>query len=518
MEKIEKIGYGSYGNMFKVKKDGVQYALKQNFRITNAIGTPIIREMSSLLFVRNHPCFSELVEIYPRKPCELPKVISEGDSEDIFYFQFSLEHIDLYTYLYLLESPVKHILKIITDIALGLEYLHKNGMVHLDLKPGNVLINLGKTGYNTKVTNGNKIQMREFVNRIDTMSITAKICDLGFCKSIFGEIPTTPNVMTLFYRAPEILVKKEHGEKADVWSFGALIFEIIYRKCLYETASEIDEEELRALIVHKRPTLTTKDKEYLKLPEKLITSGNPKDRCPFSETSIESNRKRIIESSIFGGDFQEIDNLLGGMLQINPKDRPTITEILDLPMFDDLRSYIEETRKVRFPEVIQKIVIPKVDTRDKMYQFYMTYISPLVEAEKATKAMFFLGLDIMMRCSEGLSLESLDDSELFYVVITTFYIAYKYYSSFIRSQNAFIDSFSIEMTQEIVEKIETCEVNILKLCVYQVYSKTIWDFIPDKSKEKIQLKDAIEFLKSLSPGEHDSNDISRELIKKLIPE
>jgi len=100
----------------------------------------------------------------------------------------------------------------IIQLKNALHYLHSNNIIHRDLKPANIL--LTKSG-------------DEFV---------LKLADFGFARYFRAE-ETQPDghndmVSTLcgspIYMAPELLVENKYNMKADLWSFGVIMYEFIY--------------------------------------------------------------------------------------------------------------------------------------------------------------------------------------------------------------------------------------------------------------------------------------------------
>lgn len=97
------------------------------------------------------------------------------------------------------------------DIARGLEYLHAHSVVHLDVKPANVIVS-------------------------DTH--VCKLADFGCSLKLecSGELSPLTNQLggTYTHRAPELLKGEEVTLKADVYSFGITLWQLITREQPYE--------------------------------------------------------------------------------------------------------------------------------------------------------------------------------------------------------------------------------------------------------------------------------------------
>merc|ERR550532_390726 len=96
--------------------------------------------------------------------------------------------------------PFENVLRYSQELLSGIHGCHVRLIIHRDLKPQNILI--GKDGL--------------------------KICDFGLARNFSLPIkPYTHDVITLWYRAPELLLGAEkYGPEVDIWSAGCIIAEM----------------------------------------------------------------------------------------------------------------------------------------------------------------------------------------------------------------------------------------------------------------------------------------------------
>ena len=74
-------------------------------------------------------------------------------------------------------------------------------------------------------------------------SIAVQIGDFGLAREYGSPLRHyTPIVVTLWYRAPELLLgAKEYSTPIDMWSVGCIFAEFLMKKPLFPGKSEIDE-------------------------------------------------------------------------------------------------------------------------------------------------------------------------------------------------------------------------------------------------------------------------------------
>ncbi|KAH1176056.1 hypothetical protein KIL84_020790 [Mauremys mutica] len=129
------------------------------------------------------------------------------------------EHVDqdLKTYLDKAPAPglpVEKIKDLMRQFLSGLDFLHSNCIVHRDLKPENILV---------------------------TSSGQVKLADFGLARIYSCQMALTPVVVTLWYRAPEVLLQSTYATPVDMWSVGCIFAEMFRRKPLFCGNSEADQ-------------------------------------------------------------------------------------------------------------------------------------------------------------------------------------------------------------------------------------------------------------------------------------
>lgn len=125
------------------------------------------------------------------------------------------------------------------QIAEGLQYLRSQNIIHRDLKPHNILLSDDRK--------------------------TLKIADFGFAKIIGSEMLAETLCGSPLYMAPEILHKKPYTSKADLWSVGVMLFEVLCGSHPFKSIESIVD------LVHKM------DNNVIQIPNNIDISSTCKD-------------------------------------------------------------------------------------------------------------------------------------------------------------------------------------------------------------------------------------------------
>mmetsp|Transcript_18184 Transcript_18184/g.23450 ORF Transcript_18184/g.23450 Transcript_18184/m.23450 type:complete len:363 (-) Transcript_18184:121-1209(-) len=218
-ERTDVIGQGAYGIVYRGRqeKSGDTVAIK---RIPFADSTPeggvpcnVIREIS-LLRELDHPNVVKLLDIIQAAPGGL-YLVFEYVSHDLKTFMDQSQRSDDISER--VGLPLQTVRSFLRQIIAGVGCCHTYRILHRDLKPHNLLIS------------GDGRQV--------------KLADFGLARlSAIPNGPYTFEVVTLWYRAPELLLgSSRYSTSVDVWSIGCIFAEMATGMPLFPGRSDIDQ-------------------------------------------------------------------------------------------------------------------------------------------------------------------------------------------------------------------------------------------------------------------------------------
>ncbi|KPP72284.1 cyclin-dependent kinase 2-like [Scleropages formosus] len=191
-QKVEKIGEGTYGVVYKAKN-----------KITG--------------------------ETVALKKIRLDTLRDVIHTENKLYLVFEFLHQDLKKFMdssSVTGISLPLVKSYLFQLLQGLAFCHSHRVLHRDLKPQNLLINA-----QGEIKLADFGLARAFGVPVRTYTHEVKVM-----------VPCLFQVVTLWYRAPEILLGcKYYSTAVDIWSLGCIFAEMITRRALFPGDSEIDQ-------------------------------------------------------------------------------------------------------------------------------------------------------------------------------------------------------------------------------------------------------------------------------------
>ena len=283
---IKLIGKGTFGEVYKVSKDNKYYALKI-YQIKNDDTSSSNEYKESIKSIENeikilsqldNPFIVKLYEVFSLNPNS--ELLKNNDVEEQKMMCLVLElceNGDLNDKIK--EKKQKNeffseneILQYFYEILQGLYYLHKNRVIHRDLKTLNIFL-----------TENNHI----------------KIGDFGVSKKLINNnIYAYTFVGTPYYLSPEICQNKPYDEKSDVWSLGVVLYELITLNKPFDSESQMG-LFMKILKGKPAPINNTIKHSYSQKLINLVLE-NLLDKDPLTRYSIQ----QTINSGIFNKFFR----------------------------------------------------------------------------------------------------------------------------------------------------------------------------------------------------------------------
>ena len=204
--KKKPIGAGSFAKVYLAKNS------EGNYRALKSIDLSIISDEKKLRVVReleiskemNHPNVVQCFEVIKTDKqwfivCEY---CNAGTFSEIIKQFKNLDNDmrEAYGHYYL------------TQLKDALQYLHNKNIIHRDLKPANILVTRKKSA---KYSINNEV---------------VKLADFGLARYFEQETDTMNATIcgTPIYMSPELVLHNKYNIKADLWSFGVIMYEMMY--------------------------------------------------------------------------------------------------------------------------------------------------------------------------------------------------------------------------------------------------------------------------------------------------
>ncbi|KAF2203627.1 Pkinase-domain-containing protein [Delitschia confertaspora ATCC 74209] len=286
-EAINTLGEGAYGVVTRSRdiRDSSIVAIKQLHILPserhNGIPVTALREISILRSLRHENIINVLDVAASEERLEDVYMVMEYCEQDLASL---MDDQDVRFKL----SEVKCLAK---QLLSGLEYIHRNDIIHRDVKLENILL---------------------------TGKGILKLADFGMSRQ-FERRPLSPGVVTIWYRAPEILLESQHyGPVVDLWSAGLIIGELLLNEPILPGDNSLHQLSLIVML------LGTPEPEGIASLETM--------RCEalrrWQREEMSRGRPNNLNRKFAHDTTEGTVKFLGGLLRWDPNERWTATEAL----------------------------------------------------------------------------------------------------------------------------------------------------------------------------------------------
>ncbi|XP_078270843.1 serine/threonine-protein kinase 33 isoform X2 [Rhinoraja longicauda] len=199
----QRLGQGSYGVVIEAthNRSGKKWAIKKvNREKAGSSAVKLLEREVSILKQVNHEHIIHLEEVFetPKRMYLVTEVCEGGELSAILHRKKNLT-----------ENETRHV---IHSLASAIAYLHKNDIVHRDLKLENILVKNIETS-----------------SELD-MKLNIKVTDFGLSVQKGGvgsDKMLQATCGTPMYMAPEVLSAHQYTQQCDAWSIGVIMYTLL---------------------------------------------------------------------------------------------------------------------------------------------------------------------------------------------------------------------------------------------------------------------------------------------------
>ena len=188
---IKCIGSGSYGNVYIVQDGEKKYAMKR-VKILRQPHKEKINLVNEIRILKYSKCPFILKFIdcrYNGYNIEIiTSMIRYGDLNKVIKRRNGKKFSEPKIWSYFIQT------------SMAIEYLHKNNIIHRDVKTSNIFLD-----------RGDRIVLGDF----------------GVSKILLDKQFTSTCIGTPYYMSPELFAKQNYSKEVDIWALGCVLYELI---------------------------------------------------------------------------------------------------------------------------------------------------------------------------------------------------------------------------------------------------------------------------------------------------
>ncbi|KAF7308627.1 MAP kinase [Mycena chlorophos] len=297
---IREMGSGAYGHVISAGDEITRetVAIKMVSRVFDKVqlAKRALREITLLRHFTGHANVTGLIDA---------KMISPDANEIYIFMENAVQPMEADLHQIIKSGQTltnEHVQYFIYQLLRGMKYIHSSGVIHRDLKPGNLLVN---------------------------SNCELKLCDFGLSRGFENASHLTEYVATRWYRAPEIMLGlKGYGTPIDVWSIGCILAELLSSQPLFKGKDYVD--QLKKIL------------DVLGSPEENILQKIASEKARAYVRSLPISKKKPFSKILPTSTDPQALELLTNMLSFDPDQRFTVAQALEHPWLSGYHEPEEE--------------------------------------------------------------------------------------------------------------------------------------------------------------------------------
>ena len=214
---LEEIAAGGMGIVFKARQESPMFT--REIALKFMLAEPDAREDDRTRFI------AEVKGLASLSHPSLVHILDSGIEQDLYYF--SMELVDGWSLddaERVVSLSLERKVEVVRDIARALAYLHARGVIHRDVKPGNIMID------------------REG---------STKLLDFGIAQFTSDPHERAVQAGTPYFMAPEVIDPRGGfgpiGPGTDIYAIGAVLYQLLFGRPVFESEGGLGEVLARTL-------------------------------------------------------------------------------------------------------------------------------------------------------------------------------------------------------------------------------------------------------------------------------
>lgn len=268
-EFLEAIGSGAFGKVLRVRhREGGQFRACKAMSTTSPLESELIDTEIAVLRASNHPHVLNLHEVFfepvSSSCCRKVYLITDLCTGGDLLFRIAYHYQNL-------KSPMTegHVCYMLRQILSAARYLHQRGIVHRDIKPANILfvdasacstlklIDFGLAGFAEQLR---EAAIEVSVPRSASLGRLAKLLPKATARWCSVRKLMMQRAGTAYYMAPEMIQVGFYDQKADLFSIGTMLCEMLTGWHPFFIPEADDAKSAQAKITAFKPVKLPEDK------------------------------------------------------------------------------------------------------------------------------------------------------------------------------------------------------------------------------------------------------------------